>query len=118
METLEKGVKYVQSEQQKHQNDVIDVVLVFLSLISTFFTPFSSVPIGAFEQKNKKMLAGKPFEEWKFNFETLCCCDRNTLFSSLNKPQPRSFAKVRSHLCADAIFFLNSKLVSLFFDIL
>ena len=31
-ETLEKGVKYVQSLQLKHQNDVIEVVLVFLLL--------------------------------------------------------------------------------------
>ena len=32
IETLEKGVKYVQSLQLKHQNDVIEVVLVFLLL--------------------------------------------------------------------------------------
>ena len=31
-ETSEKGVKYVQSLQLKHQNDVIEVVLVFLLL--------------------------------------------------------------------------------------
>ena len=29
----EKGVKYVQSQQKRHQNDVIDVVPVFLLLI-------------------------------------------------------------------------------------
>ena len=32
IETLEKGVKYVQSLQYKHQNDIIDVILVFLWL--------------------------------------------------------------------------------------
>ena len=32
IETLEKGVKYVQSLQLNNQNDVIEVVLVFLLL--------------------------------------------------------------------------------------
>ena len=29
IETLETGVKYVQSQQEKHQNEVNDVILVF-----------------------------------------------------------------------------------------
>ena len=32
IDTLEKGVKYVHIHQLKHQNDAIDVVLVFLLL--------------------------------------------------------------------------------------
>ena len=30
IKTLEKAVKYVQSSQQEHHNDVVDVVLIFL----------------------------------------------------------------------------------------
>ena len=41
IETLKKVVNYVQSNWQKHQNDVIDVVLVFLlvnlKIFHTFF---------------------------------------------------------------------------------
>ena len=51
IEALEKGVKYVQSYQYKHLNDIIDLVLVFL-LLWTYFTSFSSVSIANFEQVN------------------------------------------------------------------
>ena len=51
MKALEKGVKYVQSYQYKHLNDMIDLVLVFL-LLWTYFTSFSSVSIANFEQVN------------------------------------------------------------------
>ena len=41
IETQEKGMKYVQSQQQKHQNDVNAVVFFFLlltlNIIQTFF---------------------------------------------------------------------------------
>ena len=41
IETLEKGVTYVQSQQQKHQKDAIDVFMVFLlltvNICHTFF---------------------------------------------------------------------------------
>ena len=40
METVEKSVKYVQSPQWKHQNDVIDAVLVFLLLTLNIFHVF------------------------------------------------------------------------------
>ena len=40
IETLRKGVKYVQIEQQKCQNDVIGVVLVFLLLTWNIFHTF------------------------------------------------------------------------------
>ena len=50
--TLEKGVKCVQSWQEKHQNDVIDVALVFLLLTLTHFTPFSIVSVVDFEEVN------------------------------------------------------------------
>ena len=44
IETLKKVVNYVQSNWQKHQNDVIDVVLVFLlvnlKIFHTFFQCF------------------------------------------------------------------------------
>ena len=40
IETLEKGVKYVQSWQQKHQNEVNDIVLVFLFLTLNIFYTF------------------------------------------------------------------------------
>ena len=51
IKALEKGVKYVQSYQYKHLNDMIDLVLVFL-LLWTYFTTFSSVSIANFEQVN------------------------------------------------------------------
>ena len=51
IKALEKGVKYVQSYQYKHLNDIIDLVLVFL-LLWTYFTSFSSVSIANFEQVN------------------------------------------------------------------
>ena len=40
IETIEEGVKYVQGQQYKHQNDVSDVVLVFLSLTLNVFHTF------------------------------------------------------------------------------
>ena len=40
IEPLEKGLKYVQSYQWKHQNNVIDVVLVFLLLTLKIFHTF------------------------------------------------------------------------------
>ena len=60
LETLEKGVKYVQVNKKKKQERFHDVVLVFLLLtllfwylycwLLTLFTPFSSVSIINFEQ--------------------------------------------------------------------
>ena len=43
IETLEKGMKYVQSEQYRHQNDVSDIVLVSLLLTLNIFHTFFSV---------------------------------------------------------------------------
>ena len=40
IESLEKGMKYVQSQQEKHQDDPIDVVLVFLLLTLNKFYIF------------------------------------------------------------------------------
>ena len=37
IETLEQGVKYVHSEQERHQNDAIGIVLVFLLLTLSIF---------------------------------------------------------------------------------
>ena len=45
IETLEKGVKYVQSYQLKHQNNVSDINLVSLLLTWIYLTPFCSVCI-------------------------------------------------------------------------
>ena len=52
IKALEKGVKYVQSYQYKHLNDINGLVLVFLLLLWTYFTSFSSVSIANFEQVN------------------------------------------------------------------
>ena len=56
IETLEKGVKWIQSEQN-HQNDVIDVVLVFslltLNIFSHIFLVFLLLSL------NRQMLAGR-----------------------------------------------------------
>ena len=52
IETLEKDVKYVQSQQYKHQNDATDVVLVFLLLTLNIFHTFFSVSYVDFEQVN------------------------------------------------------------------
>ena len=46
METSEQCVKSVQIQQQKHQNDVIDITLV------SDFTPSPNVPIIEFEKVN------------------------------------------------------------------
>ena len=46
IETLEQGVKYVQSEQQRHQNDWLYCQLW------TYFTPYSKNSIVNFEQVN------------------------------------------------------------------
>ena len=40
IEIVEKGVRYVQSYQQKHQNDVIDVFLLLLFLTLNIFHIF------------------------------------------------------------------------------
>ena len=40
IETLEKGVKYVQSKQLKHQNEVIDFVNILLLTLNIFPTIF------------------------------------------------------------------------------
>ena len=56
LKALEKGVRYVQSYQQKHQDGVIDVVLVFLLLTLTIF--HSRVFIVDFEQVNVQMVLG------------------------------------------------------------
>ena len=50
IETLEKGLTFVQGYQ--YQKDVIEVVLVSLSLSLSYFTPFRSFPIVDFEQVN------------------------------------------------------------------
>ena len=52
IETLERGVKYVQSQQLKHQNAVIDVVLVFLLLTLNIFHTFLNCVYCYFEQVN------------------------------------------------------------------
>ena len=52
IETPGKGVKYVQSKQKKHQNDVNDVVMVFLLLTLNIFDTFLSDSIIDFEQVN------------------------------------------------------------------
>ena len=52
IETLGKGVKYVQSKQKKHQNDVNDVVMVFLLLTLNIFDTFLSDSIIDLEQVN------------------------------------------------------------------
>ena len=46
METSEQCVKSVQIQQQKHQNDVIEITLV------SDFTPSPNVPIIEFEKVN------------------------------------------------------------------
>ena len=55
-ETLEIGEKSVQSQLKRHQNEVNDVVLVFLLLALNIFHFLSSVSFVDFEQE---MLAGK-----------------------------------------------------------
>ena len=40
IKTLEKDAKYIQSSQQKHQNDIIDVNLMILLLILNIFHIF------------------------------------------------------------------------------
>ena len=55
IETLEQDVKYVQSQQQRYQNDTSGVVLVSLLLttcsllLTPYFTPCPSVSIVNFE---------------------------------------------------------------------
>ena len=59
IETLEKGVRYVQSKQQKHQNGATVVVLVFLFLtFNIFHVFFFSASIADFEQVNVSLLRG------------------------------------------------------------
>ena len=50
MKTIKKCVKYVSNEQQKHQNDVNDIVLVFLLLTLNVF--HTLVFLSFFEQAN------------------------------------------------------------------
>ena len=53
VETLEKGVKYIQNQQWKHQNDdVNEVVLVFLLLTVNIVYVFFSVSVVYFEREN------------------------------------------------------------------
>ena len=42
--------------KKKHQNDANDVVLMYFLLTWTYFTPFSSVSIGNFEQVNVRLV--------------------------------------------------------------
>ena len=60
IETLEKDLKYVQIQQERHH--VNDVVLVPLLLIGTYFTP-SNVSVIDFEQVNLRWKMGK-HEGW------------------------------------------------------
>ena len=50
IETIEEGVKYVQSQQIKYRNDVIYVVLVFLLLTVNIFHTFFHCFYYYFEQ--------------------------------------------------------------------
>ena len=50
IETLEKGLTYVQSYQWRYQKDVIEVVLVSSLLTLNYFKSFPSFPIVDFEQ--------------------------------------------------------------------
>ena len=52
VETLEKGLTYVQSYQWRYQKDVIEVVLVSSLLTLNYFKSFPSFPIVDFEQVN------------------------------------------------------------------
>ena len=52
IETVEKGLQYVQRKQQKHQSDINNGVLLFCCLLWTYFTPFSTVLIVDFERVN------------------------------------------------------------------
>ena len=52
IETLEKGLTYVQSYQWRYQKDVIEVVLVSSLLTLNYFKSFPSFPIVDFEQVN------------------------------------------------------------------
>ena len=51
-EAIEKDVTYVQSLQKRQQNDVIDIVMVDLSLTLNIFHTFFSAFIVDFEQLN------------------------------------------------------------------
>ena len=50
--TLEKVMKYVQSELQNYQSDANDIVFVYLLLPLNMFHTFSSVSVVDFEQVN------------------------------------------------------------------
>ena len=52
IEAIEKDVTYVQSLQKRQQNDVIDIVMVDLSLTLNIFHTFFSAFIVDFEQLN------------------------------------------------------------------
>ena len=51
IKSLEKGVKHVKVNNKKHQNDVNDVILVFLLTLNILHT-FASVYIIYFEKVN------------------------------------------------------------------
>ena len=52
IETLGKGLRYIQSKQWRYQKDVIEVVLVSSLLTLNYFKSFPSFPIVDFEQVN------------------------------------------------------------------
>ena len=56
IETVEEGVKYYQSQKNRHQNDAINVALVHLLLTWTIFHTFSSVSIIDFEKVNVSLV--------------------------------------------------------------
>ena len=60
-------MKYVQRLQQKHQNDLIDIVLVFLLLTLNYFISFSSVSIVDFEEVNVSWVANYRITAVKFS---------------------------------------------------
>ena len=48
IETQGKGLKYVQNWQQKHQSDIINIVILNFKLISRLFLVFLSLPLSMF----------------------------------------------------------------------
>ena len=105
IETLEKGLKYVQSCQCRYKKDAIDVVLVSSLLTLNYFKPSPSFPIVYFELVN---ICGDNyltfysfdicFNVWKAGF--------NKRKAGLNKKQCREFRyfsyfthSVRCNLC-------------------
>ena len=78
IETLEKGAKYGQSSEWKHQNDVIDVVQVFLLTLNMFhhFLVFLLLPL------NKLMVVKRHIKYpmnhlwWSFFVKIFNCLSR------------------------------------------